>query len=511
MGHYINKKNSAGFQTLAVVSICLVFFALYLPLFRNSLIDDAMITAQYARNLSESGTWGLFSGVLSNTATSPMNVLVLTLFSLVTPGVVYALLVACWVEFALLAFGLWMLSRELYHNSIFYFFTLSGLLFNPLMVSTIGLETYLYVLFFVYTVVFFLRGRFHFSAAFSGLLTLTRPDGIILFLVLLIFLPFYERHAGREMVESYCIKRTFGRLLSFGSVYAAIMLPWFLYSWVRLGSFVPETLFIKMGQKWGDLFFYNGLKAYWNHYPFAMGMTVYPVLFMLLIPFMPMNRKPRYFLGICALFAALYYTGYSILRVPPYHWYYGPVVSSLILLGGLGLSGFYERFKSGRMRMAGILSGLIPMAGFLYFPFHAGQCVLEEVPIHTNWASHAAYKEVGEWLQDNIPEEQSIRLQAELGTLLFYSNLKLVDYFSTEENLVRVMEESESKSGLGRTLGVINFFWWKPKGVPNRFAYELKCYPYASTNILDTGTIKTWRLSSSWIPESTLILTSIEE
>lgn len=69
---------------------------LYLFLFRDTLIDDAFITLSYARSLVTSATWGFYPDHVSNTATSPFNVMLLALASLVTRNPVASVFVLTW-------------------------------------------------------------------------------------------------------------------------------------------------------------------------------------------------------------------------------------------------------------------------------------------------------------------------------------------------------------------------------------------------------------------------------
>lgn len=51
---------------------------------RTSLTDDAYITLTYARNLAVHGEWGIIPDAAANSATSPLNVLLLALATLLT-------------------------------------------------------------------------------------------------------------------------------------------------------------------------------------------------------------------------------------------------------------------------------------------------------------------------------------------------------------------------------------------------------------------------------------------
>jgi hypothetical protein len=60
--------------TAFVAAAAALIFGLIL---RRHLLDDVYITLSYARNLAEHFHWGIVSGQVSNTATSPLNVMAL--------------------------------------------------------------------------------------------------------------------------------------------------------------------------------------------------------------------------------------------------------------------------------------------------------------------------------------------------------------------------------------------------------------------------------------------------
>ena len=109
---------------LTVVILVLVLIPclyLYLSYFKGALIDDAYITFQYARNLRDHHIWGFFPGTTTNTATSPLNVILTAAMGLILHDFVE---VAIWLalieSLALLAF-LWLISQKLFHSYYFGF------------------------------------------------------------------------------------------------------------------------------------------------------------------------------------------------------------------------------------------------------------------------------------------------------------------------------------------------------------------------------------------------------
>ena len=82
-----------------------------------------------------------------------------------------------------------------------------------------------------------------------GLVTITRFDGILFFIVTLLLIP------------------TFGLRVRFAGIYLLCIAPWYIFSWIYLGSLLPDTLFIKIAQRsWGRWDFLNGLDLYYRVY-----------------------------------------------------------------------------------------------------------------------------------------------------------------------------------------------------------------------------------------------------
>ena len=74
-------------------------------LMQRAFGDDALITVSYARTLAESGTWGVFPGITANTQTSPLNAWLLAAGMVVVDQ---PLLVACGFAVVCLAACGWL-------------------------------------------------------------------------------------------------------------------------------------------------------------------------------------------------------------------------------------------------------------------------------------------------------------------------------------------------------------------------------------------------------------------
>jgi hypothetical protein len=77
------------------------------------LIDDTFITLQYARTLRDYGVWGFFPWEITNTATSPLNVILTAAIGLGVQDLVQAALALTTLEALALLTLLLLLSKHL--------------------------------------------------------------------------------------------------------------------------------------------------------------------------------------------------------------------------------------------------------------------------------------------------------------------------------------------------------------------------------------------------------------
>jgi hypothetical protein len=420
-----NARNFLVFAAFASAVFC------YLLLFRLALIDDAFITLRYVKTLLASGTWGFYPGHTSNTATSPLNVLLLTLFSLATRSPVDSVLWLSTIELLVLALFLraigWVLQLELFAPLAFV-----SLIANPLFISTLGLESILFATLIVAALSFFLVERFELMAVACGLLTLTRPDGILFFVVCIVAM----RGGIRERV----------RVLA---VYALCLAPWYLFSWIELGSIVPDTLIIKLHQDWGHRFG-TGLYMYLTRLPLETSLAFLPAITALLAL---RKRVPALgsFVYVVMAYGALYYASYSAIGAPPYHWYYTPVVLCIVLLGAFAVAQLARdstMLRWGGLHPVAVAAFTLPIAG-------AGALFVREgVPlgaawINSNWATQAEYESVGDWLRTHDAGQTGISV-GEIGTIAYYCDCFLRDEFSDRAWLDRTDRAQEERRRLSR-------------------------------------------------------------
>ena len=128
-------------------------------LMHRTLGDDALISVSYARTLAESGTWGVAPGLTANTQTSPLNVWLLAAGTALVGHpivVVGVLLCGCLAACGWLAMDI---AQRVDVHPAGGWLTVALLGTLPVLVSTIGLETFVAVTVMFGIAAAALRGR----------------------------------------------------------------------------------------------------------------------------------------------------------------------------------------------------------------------------------------------------------------------------------------------------------------------------------------------------------------
>jgi hypothetical protein len=464
----------------------------YARLFRTTYVDDAYITLQYARNLAEHLTWGFLPGRASNTATSPLNVLLLAGFDRVLPGTTVA--AVAWLtaaEWTLTLAVLLRMSRRLLGTPHFGLIAFAGLVTNPLLVSGIGLEGYLYVLLMLVSLALFIERRWRLLGVALALLTLTRPEGLLLAALLTLLLPGGWRERGKV-----------------GLAFGLTALPWYLFSWIALGSAIPDTLIIKLGQTaWGPTTFADGLDLYRLRFPMATAASLWWVVLapFALLPVWRMDRVGQRAINALVAYAVVHYAAYAAMAVPPYHWYYTHQIVAIVILGALGAAALLGGLAASLARVdrwAALAATALPAVGLGYIAWMV-DWPAQEAPISTNWATPGQYRALGLELRGLVAPADVIDLHGEIGTVAYYCECSLVDDFADLNRANGMIDDLRArKSGVVGLLLDVNFTWreWEPPLPPP--AYDLGFNPIDAGEVPPAPgpeTVKVWDVSSHWI------------
>jgi hypothetical protein len=472
---------------LAAIAVLAGFLVWYLHLFKHALIDDAFITLTYVKTLTGAGTWGFFPGHLANTATSPLNVILLSLTSW-TVGSISAspvwLGAAC---FLTIAVALDRTSLRLFGHRWFGWLAAAAFIFNPWLVSTLGLESILLCSLLVVCISLAAAERWNWLAFCLGLLAITRGDGLLFTLVFLLYIP-------RSQIRVRLV-----------ATFLATAAPWYVFSWIYLGSFLPDSLIVRVTQtSWNGVAFLGGLQVYLERYPVA---TLVSFACLALAPTLAVRqvRESRLIRLVWAL-ALSHFLAYSLLHVPPYHWYYAPECAAAILFGMLTL-GTVSRSNLSRKRRyvsvtAAVLVMAVPAAGMSWI-LARDNLNVQQMPIHTNLATEAQYREIAMDLGKSV-DGKAVLVKGEIGTLAYYCDCLLLDPFSDRRWLAAGLKQAAVAGGISAEIYRINFLFLRPDpGFPP--------YSYVLTGRSDSQAtrspyLRLWQASTTWSPKSWIVL-----
>jgi len=383
-------------------------------LFRNWAYDDPFITYRYALNIVKGFGFVYNPGERVMSTTTPLFTLVLAALSPLWSDLPRLANLIGAMSLALGALLLYRMADILKEPVVGW----AGLLLfptSPLLLNSLGSETPLYITFCLACFVFYLRSSYFLTAIFCALAVLTRPDGILVPLIL----------AADYLIR---VRRPIPWKPLF--LFIALVLPWFIFSWLYFGSPVPATLAAKqhqglmaISQKFAAGFF-TQIKTFYQSWFYRI-QAVAAVLGIISI----ILKSRRWLLFIAWLI--IYFITFIILGVTRYFWYYAPLIPGFVILVGIGLKQFallIHRTLEKTLKSAH-LANKLPQRVALALLLILGifQLVqLKEMATNRD-PRHLIYKTVGSWLQTNTLPDVSVGT-LEVGIIGYYSQRPIIDF-----------------------------------------------------------------------------------
>ncbi|MFZ0119238.1 MAG: hypothetical protein WAL99_07275 [Pseudonocardiaceae bacterium] len=399
----------------------------------NAMLDDSMITLSYARTLAEHGQWGMVEGLTSNSATSVLNVLLLAAIIVVIGHPVVAVGILLMATMAAVAWWATRIAEDAgLPIRVFPAAAVGLLLVNPVLVSTIGLETYLGMALVVGVVRYALAGRPAPTGFITGLIALARPDLVVFALVIVLGLGSARRRLARTAATA-----------------VAVALPWYAFSWWALGSAIPDTFVFKTVVNHfdsGDTFL-DGPIMWGRYFPAASLLGWLPALAgavcLLAWTATAVTHRRWSSAGTLAVVFGLggiaHFGVFATLGTPPYQWYYGPVVAGLTLCAATTAMVLPWR----RLAYGTIAAGI---AFTFAFEVHHG-LPWTTPPIHSNWATTAQYAAAAPGVAAATSGGRAVGSPGEIGALSFYCDCRIVDLFSDRGDAANWIEDRMRKAG----------------------------------------------------------------
>ena len=422
-------------------------------LFMGFTADDAYITLRYAENLARGNGFVFNLGERVYGTTTPLFTFILAGLSVLLDhplSVGKILNIVCDVAIAVILLGL---GRRLSGQKWVGY--LAGFLyaFNPVSVkwSALGMETSLYTLFICLSFWQHGRQRFRSGYVFAGLATLTRIEGALAFIVLLL---------------ADLLRRRRGALADalFG---AAPVLLWVVFAYFYFGSPIPHSAFAKK-VTYGGIPPLQVLQKIVGKFLFRGGpVTLSATLAALIGMFWVVMRDSRSRPILGWWFS---YWIFLILAGARVHgWYFAPPMWVYVLSVGVGAGKIVE-WASGLLRrfpvpsyvrtvgLGAVICILVAISGWLLKDRYA------EVDSSIGLFERRVTRPIGMWLKSHAEPGDTVCLES-IGAVAYYSGLYVLDEVGLVSPAVvplnRGPERGPNFGAIVRTFKPKYYVWWE--------------------------------------------------
>jgi arabinofuranosyltransferase len=403
------KSESRRLSLSLAAAVLLALAALAWTVSRpNDSFDDSYITYRYARNLAQGQGFVYNVGERVLGTTTPLYALVLAGVARVWPDIPTASLALGglgWAGLIVLVYGLGRAAGSPLAGLV----AAAILAFDPLLYSTLGMETTLYVALSLAAFVLLAAGRPRGAALVAGLVFLMRWDGILVIAVILLAEVLRTRRLPWQAAACWL----------------ALAAPWLIFSQAYFGSIFPNSFFAKAGQA-------NSGLVGGGAEPFATAflqlaqdrLRANPLwwIYLPLALVSPLNGR-AWLKATWPLFlwTALYFAGFIAVGVIGFHWYYAPLMPAIALAVGAGIAYLTRLAAATRNRWTAPAMAL-GLAAVCVWP----QAQLLWVSPPGTSARLEGYRQVSQWLEQNTAPNSSVAL-LEIGFIGYQTNRPVVD------------------------------------------------------------------------------------
>ncbi len=395
------KSTVTGF----VFGWSLLLAVFLVQLFHGHGFDDPYITYRYSINLAHGDGFVYNVGVRVLSTTTPLYTLILTPMAWL--GVDLPLISNVLGCLCLVLGGLafW----ELGQTSGARWAGLTGLLLypiSPLLLPTLGAESCLYCALILWGCVWYLGLHYNRAALMLSLAILTRADGVLIVIVLLIHWCVWRRGLPPW------------RALMLGLLLTA---PWFIWAWWYFDVPFPVTLAAKQHQAQlpQSIRFFAGFVAKSKRYWAQPLYRFYGLLGVVGLAYGSVRQ--RWWL-LLPFWDVIYLAAYHFLGVTSYFWYYAPLAVGVVALVGLGVEAMARLLDRLKQRQITIVS----IAGLLLVLLLAEGLDLRRA-VQQPDTRLGIYRRVGEWLDLHTAPDAMVGT-LEVGIIGFYSQRTMIDF-----------------------------------------------------------------------------------
>jgi len=379
-----------------------ILLNLFLQVFMGDwTYDDPFITYRYAENLANGDGFVYNHGEKILSTTTPFFAILLAALKNPFLDIPKIAIIVSLISVSAGALAIWLILQKFGLNFASWFGLILYSLF-PAVINTTSSETPLYLALGLFSIYFFLEEKYIPSSLLSGLMVVTRPDGVLLPFILVLYYFSKERKINYKFIIGAGI----------------IICLWFGFAWFYFGDPLPVTLMVKQSQ--GEMaisqLFPAGFIGLLKNYAQNKVYWIYFIISLLGIA--KLTKKQYLPLWIIVSWNALYFLAYTVLGVSRYFWYYAPLVPTFILLSAAGLE-WLKLVKISKVRNVIFLLLLIFTLSFQLIGLRNLR-TYKDKRIDT-------YREVGTWVSKNTPFDSKIGV-LEVGIIGYYSDRTMIDF-----------------------------------------------------------------------------------
>ncbi len=314
-------------------------------------VDDAFIFYTYAKNIAEGAGYVFNSGEKINATTSFIYTLLLAIIYIpFKPNHEALIFIGNLVSIFSLLLASIIFSKIFSHylketKSLLPLIILS----IPLIKSSIGMETCFKLMLISIILYFYEKEKFILTSIFAGILVLTRPDTIILIILLIISFSFkYKKLPEFKTALPFLV----------------IVLSYLFYSFLYFGNVLPTSLSVKISQQKFNIIDGNFIDGFLTNFPggetFAVAFYSFIFMGILILLFSSESIFKHRIFQILSIYFILHILIYHfIINPPPYPWYYSDFIIFYSLIIGNLIQKFFDYFTKARNEIIFILTALL--------------------------------------------------------------------------------------------------------------------------------------------------------
>lgn len=385
----------------ATIAVRLVFY--YATGF---MADDAYITFRYTENIvhGDGFVYNLGDRVLGTT--TPLFTLLLSIFAVLTIKPAFSSLFISLVSSGLTAVILYRMALSLRFMRLAYLPVLAYILWPRSLPGDIcGMETAFFTLLVMAAFYCQYHRLYFYAVAMATLATVTRPEGVLLLTVLLIFDGIYDRPNRWRFLTAPLM----------------LLIPWLGFCYFYFGSVIPHSVTAKLA-----LYSRFGTMSWWENLVYVMGWHNPAGLVLTLSAIAGawwLRTRQNYgWPEICWLGAMIIF--FTVSRTHLFFWYLVPMYPVLLLLATAAFPWLFDRLPQVKRRHT-LFSAILAVV--MVAALTAGS--YRQAVYYREFQSclQSLNKAVGLYLYANADRDHDTAAVEDIGYIGYYSRMRILD------------------------------------------------------------------------------------